>query len=184
MNRFEITGDGPRKRLKSDVKLTAEDFDAIAKALGTKPQRARKVGLVSACVVREATTVDTVWSGERTRSQAGPGDWIVTNLDRYGNPLRDDKGELNQYVIKAERFPELYKRIPGETEQGPRFQAREESKVDSVRFSGGIDILAPWDRRQAVESGYLLRNGNEVYANDEESFEKTYELSREPSQRS
>ena len=176
MSRFEIAGDSRRQRLRSEEKLTPEDFDAIAKRLGTAPRRARKVGIVAAYVVRDAKTFSTAWATEKTKSEAVPGDWIVTNLDRDGEPITDHKKEINQYVIKADRFPKLYKRIPGETKYGPQFRAREESEVYSIRLTGGIDILAPWGERQSVASGYLLRNRDEVYANDERSFEKTYEI--------
>jgi hypothetical protein len=183
MSRFEIARDSRGQRLKSDAKLTPEDFDAIAKQLGTKPERARKFGIVAACMVRDAMTFDTVWASEKTKSEAVPGDWIVTNFGRDGKPITDRNDQVNQYVIKADRFPQLYKRIAGETEYGPRFQAREETEVYGIRFSGGIDILAPWGERQSVASGYLLRNGDEVYANEARSFEKTYEIVREPSER-
>jgi hypothetical protein len=184
MSRFEIAGDGRRKRLKSSEKLTAEDFEAIARSLGTKPRRVLKVGLAAACMVRKAMTFETEWGGEKTTSNAVPGDWIVTNLDRHGKPLKDNQGRLNQYVIKADRFPTLYKRIPGETEHGPKFDRDESNEVYSLPFPGGIDILAPWGKRQEVESGYLMRSGDEVYANDEDSFDKTYDDAPEPAKRS
>jgi hypothetical protein len=176
IRRFEILGDKRKPRLESDVALTPADFDAIATRLATKPKRARKVVVVAARVVRDATTLDVVWATEKTKSEAAPGDWIVTNLGRNDRPIKDRNNQINQYVIKTDRFPILYKRIAGETENGPRFQAREESEVVCLAFPGGIDIPAPWGERQSVESGYLLCSGDEVYANEEQSFDDTYQF--------
>ena len=39
-------------------------------------------------------------------------------------------------------------------------------------FPGGFDIMAPWGRRQATASGYLISNGPEVYGSSKEAFEE------------
>jgi hypothetical protein len=40
----------------------------------------------------------------------------------------------------------------------------------------GFDIMAPWGERQVGEQGYLILNGGEVYGNNTDTFEATYEL--------
>ena len=108
---------------------------------------------------------------------ARPGDWIVTNLDAQGQPLRDCEGNLNQYVIAAGRFADLYAPtgVAGEqADLGLMFSAK--ATVKAIQIPGGFDLIAPWGERQKSESGYLLLNGTEVYGNQKETFEQTYEV--------
>lgn len=174
---IERTGFLKRKqRLVSDAALSADDFNDIAKALGQEPMRARKISFVAGCKAQRAVKVETRWNGEMAVNEAQPGDWVVTNLHPDRTPLRDTARNLNRYVIKPDAFERLYERVQGETEWGPVFKAR--GVVDALKLTGGIDIKAPWGERQTLDAGYLLRNGAEVYGNDESSFSATYEVIR------
>lgn len=115
----------------------------------------------------------TEWKGEWTQNTAEPGDWIVTSLNPDRSVMRDSAGKENSYVIAAHRFDTLYERAPGECEFGAMFGAK--SVVEALRFSGGLDIAAPWGERQTMPDGYLLRNGDEVYGNERWTFETAYQ---------
>ena len=56
-------GDGPR--LVADTVLTLEQFEGIAKALGTPPIRARKSGFVAARKATKSEMVETRANGRR-----------------------------------------------------------------------------------------------------------------------
>jgi hypothetical protein len=139
-NMFRIEMAGPTaRRVVSDSVLSQADFDAIAAELGVAPSRARKNAFVAASRAQEATFVETRWKSEVTSNEAKPGDWIVVNLDRDKQPLREGDN-LNRYVIRAENFPRLYHRATGETEWGPVYQAA--TTVDALELPGGLDIKA------------------------------------------
>src|SRR5262245_19051803 len=95
-------------RLEADAVLTPTDFQSITKQLGQSPLRARKIGYVAARRAEKDEAVETRSSGKETTNTAHPGDWIVTNLSPQLDPLQDDEGRMNVYVILGERFPQLY----------------------------------------------------------------------------
>lgn len=175
VSRYSIVPTGLRrsKGIRSTEPLTAADFDAIARDLGTKPRAYWKIAPVAARQASSETEVVTKWEGESTRNVAKPGDWIVTNLDANGRVMKDRAGNPNQYVIDQDRFPELYEQTIGATEFGPIFCPI--TKVDAVSVPGALDIRAPWGERQTMTSGYLLSNGKEVYGVTRNTFEATYE---------
>jgi len=161
-------------RLVADTVLTPEQFEEVAKALGTHPIRARKIGYVAACKATRDEVVETRANGRETTNTARAGDLIVTNLSPQRTPLRDHDGHLNVYVIEAARFAELYEPAGGESAQGPVYRAK--GIVSAIPLPGAFDIAAPWGERQTAASGYLLYNGQEVYGSSKEAFEKTYEV--------
>jgi hypothetical protein len=175
---FEIVrvGSSPGlPRLLAPTGLVKGDFEKIAKELAVKPFRAKKTGFVAA---REATVeerIETRWDGKETEKTAKTGDFIVTNLTPKKAVLRDSEGHANTYVIGRGKFGELYERDKGENEFGAIYRAI--GTVDAIFFPGGFDILAPWGESQLAASGYLLRNGNEMYGNNKDTFEKTYKKS-------
>jgi len=175
---YRIEHKGPRRlqRVVSDSGISAAEFDRLASDLGSPPRRARKTGLVAARRVKRAQRVETRWNGKETENRAVPGDWIVTALAADGSPLRDGAGELNVYVIKADRFGTLYEPVAdaAETADGAVFRARE--LVDALRVEGGFSILAPWGEMQRANDGWLLRSGSDVYGNHRETFAETYAL--------
>jgi hypothetical protein len=161
-------------RLEADTVLTPEQFEEIAKELGTPPIRARKIGFVAARKAAKSEVVETRSNGRETTNTARAGDFIVTNLSPRREALRDRDGHLNVYVIEAARFPELYEPAGGESAQGPIYRAK--GVVSAIPLPGGFDIMAPWGERQTAASGYLLCNGQEVYGVSSGAFEKTYEV--------
>lgn len=163
-------------RLVSSDQLTASDFLSVAAKLGVAPRRARKVGYVAAYQADLETRVETRWNGKETTAVAKPGDYVVTNLTANREVLRDAEGEVNTYVIKAAKFPNLYDRVEGRNEHGDVYSAR--GVVDVVFLSGGFDILAPWGEKQRAPSGYIVKNGDDIYGNNKETFEATYEIVR------
>ena len=164
----------PGAKLTATAILTEADFEAIAGELGTSPATATKVGYVSARVAETATPVETRWNGKETDNVAKPGDWIVTNLTLEKEILRDDDGNANTYVIEASRFDDLYQIDEGETEHGQVYRAIAE--IESLAFPAGLDIVAPWGAQQTAASGYLVRNGSDIYAIAEEAFRETYRI--------
>ena len=163
-----------KKRLIAPSKLGAAEFEEVATEVGCKPMKARKIGHVAAWRADTSATVETRWDGKEATNTAQPGDWIATNLSPENDVLRDASGNPNTYVIKAETFPTLYEAIDGENEFGSFFKAK--NVVDAVYLSGGFDILAPWGEKQTAGAGYLLSNGKDVYGNNAQTFDKTYEI--------
>jgi len=172
---FEIVriggASGPA-RLLAPQGLVAGDFDKIAKALKTKPFRARKSGFVAARQATAEEHIVTQWNGAETEKTAKPGDWIVANLTPKKDVIRDSEGHANIYVIDRDKFGQLYAPDRGKNEFGAIHRAI--GTVDAIYFPGGFDILAPWGQPQIADSGYLLRNGDEMYGNAKETFETTY----------
>ena len=154
--------------------LTPADFQGIAKKLGRVPLRARKIGYVAARQAKKSEVVETYWNGKETTNIARAGDFVVTNLSPQGLPLRDDHGQINVYVIAADKFPNLYVPAEGKSELGPIYRAK--GVLSAIPLSGGLDIAAPWGERQVASAGFLVCNGAEVYGISKGAFEETYEL--------
>ena len=169
---------GQKQRVLAPEGIEAgEEFDRLAVDLHTFVRRAHKTGFVAARRAEAREPVVTRWNGTETTNTAEPGDWIVANLDTRRAVLRDKAGNANVYVIGAGKFPVLYEPERGASghgaaEFGSTFRATGE--VDALYASGGFTILAPWGEMQQADDGYLLRNGQEVYGNNRETFERTY----------
>lgn len=173
---FEIVRIGPspgQPRLEAPSGLEGGDFEKIARELGTRPFKAHKTGFVAAREARERERIETLWNGKETENVAQPGDFVVTNLTPARAVLRDAQGHVNTYVISRGKFAELYVADHGNTEFGAIY--RPTSTVEAIFLAGGFDILASWGEPQHAESGYLLKNGSDVYGNNKDTFEQTYE---------
>lgn len=166
-----------RQCFTSDRKLTRYDFEQVAERLRAEPLRARKIGFAAARQAMALERVETHWNGKETANTAQPGDWVVTNLSPDRVPLRDSGGNLNTYVVSASRFSDLYEPTGTAIDLGPAYRSK--AVVLAVWLPDGIDIVAPWGERQQFASGYLLLNGDEVYGNQTETFEVTYEALRD-----
>ena len=160
-----------KQRLIAESRLSEIEFRRVADQVGRKAFKVRKTGLVAARQVDE--TIETCWEGKETTNTARPGDWIVTNLSPQRKVLRDSRGNENIYVIDGPKFCEMYASVGGENEFGQIFKAK--NIIDAVYLSGGFDILAPWGEKQTAQEGYLLLNGHDVYGNNTETFDATYE---------
>ena len=174
---FEIHDKGSstgKARLVADTVLTPTDFRSIADQLGAQVIRARKIGYVAALKATSPQVVETRWNGKETSNTARPGDWIVTSLSPQREALRDDDGNVNRYVIMAERFASLYEPADGAGTFGAIHRAK--GMVEAISLPGGFDIVAPWGERQTAPAGYLLCNGPDVYGNNQETFAATYEV--------
>ena len=179
MTPYAITIVGSAARLRSAEPLDAEkDFERIALHLedfNCRLMRARKVSFVAA---REATgpeRIETRFEGKEAENTAQVGDWVVTNMDRERRIIRDSQGRENTYVVRKERFSELYVKDAGATEFGVVFKAVGNA-VDVIHLAGGFDIVAPWGERQQAATGYLIRNGQDVYGIHAGAFDQTYEI--------
>jgi hypothetical protein len=62
------------------------------------------------------------------------------------------------------------------TEAGETYNVKGEAQV--LYFPGGFELVAPWGELQRAPEGYLLLNGEEVYANSRETFVTRYEIDR------
>jgi hypothetical protein len=166
---------GVKKRLKSTRTLTPGDFHAIAAKLGVRAFAARKIGFVAALKATRPRTIETRWNGKETTNQARPGDWLVTSLSSRRQVLRDGEGPSNTYVVAGGRFRDLYQptRTKPLAKLGAVYRAR--GAVSALWLPGGFDIVAPWGERQTGTGGYLILNGEDVYGNNTETFEATYE---------
>jgi len=150
---FKIVHTGPGRdavRIESDARLTPEEFKRIACDLARPIVRARKVGFVAARLAQADETVETRWNGAETTNTAHEGDWIVTNLSPEQQAQRDRDGQVNAYVIQAERFPDLYEPAGGRTNSGSCTAPRA-----WCRPSGCPAASTSW-RRGATASGRRL----------------------------
>lgn len=159
-------------RLICENTLSRDDFARIAADLGVQPLKARKIGFIAARRAVASIKIETHWNGKETEGIAEPGDWIATNMTPQRTLLQDEAGHLNIYIIKPDRFDDLYARDKGANAQGAIYRAI--SEVRALFLAGGFDIEAPWGRQNA-SAGYLLDNGKEVYGNAKETFEATYQ---------
>ena len=162
--------------LQSGERLQAVDFRAIAAELRQNPVRARKTGYVAARQALRSEPVETRWNGKETRNEARKGDWIVSNVSSRGVALRDREGHENRYVIEADRFFDLYEPAASAGYRGGAKLYRAKGTVTAISLDGGFDIVAPWGEQQIAPAGYLILNDEEVYGNNAETFEATYEL--------
>lgn len=172
MFRIEAAAPLELKRLVADTQLSRQDFAEIAKALRVAPFQARKIGLIAARQAQECERIETRWNGKETVATAEPGDWVATNLDAAARVLTDGDGNVNVYVIKSDRFSDLYDRAEGTSRHGDIWRSR--GIVSALKLPGGFEILTPWGETQRASAGYLLDNGSEVYGNAKETFEQTY----------
>jgi hypothetical protein len=118
--------------------------------------------------------VETQWNGKETQNTAAHGDWIATNLSPDREVLRDSAGQANTYVIHPEKFASLFDRHVGNTEFGAIYKPK--GTVQALHFSAGFEILAPWGEMQQSPDGYLVLNETEVYGNNRQTFDATYEI--------
>jgi hypothetical protein len=162
------------KSVTSKQRLSRVEFEQLVTRLRAKPVRARKTGFVAARQAVVEERVETHWNGTETMNTAQPGDWVVTNLSPDRVPLRDSAANFNTYVVSVVRFSELYEPCGTAIDLGPVFRSK--AVVQALRLPGGIDIVAPWGERQQIADGYLILNGDEVYGNQTETFEATYEV--------
>lgn len=160
-------------RFISNVAPTPAQFSMHALAHHIVPFRARKTNSVAARKANKVERIETRWNGAETSKDAQPGDYIVTSLGGDDAPLRDGEKHLNTYVIGRDRFSELYQATDKQCEFGRIY--RPLGVVTAIKLEGGFDFLAPWGERQTADRGYLILNGHEVYGNNAETFEATYE---------
>ncbi len=173
---FEIKTVGPPPgvpRLVAPVRLDPGDFAKAAAALGVEAFRATKTGFVAARLAQSREQIETRWNGIETQAVAEPGDAIVTNLSPNREVLRDAAGHTNTYVIKRDKFSELYTRDETKCELGECYRSK--APVMAIYFAGGFELMAPWGELQTADQGYLIQNGDELYGNNKETFDATYQ---------
>lgn len=148
-------------RIVSAGQLTAADFDAIAAQLGVAPKVYAKNGAPAA--VRVVTSAEEVVThnstGVEARNTAEPGDAIVTRMQN-GVPARNDAGQLDHYVVKADKLDALFG--PGDEEVmdgGVSLGVKRPGKnvVRAIPVPGGVDIDTSFGR-QSTPNGYLLNS--------------------------
>lgn len=172
-NIFKVGPPPGMLRLVAPAKLKPSDFAKIATALGTKAFRATKTGFVAARIAHHREHIETRWDGKETEAMAEPGDAIVSNVSPDRQILRDAEGHANTYVIRREKFPELYEPDGTTCDLGDIFRSK--VTVKALYLPGGFELMAPWGQMQRADDGYLIQNGNEVYGNNKVTFDLTYE---------
>ena len=163
-------------RVTSASALTGEDFTRLARDLGMTPAAAHKSGFVCVRAADQRQRLDVLWNGKETEIDVEPGDLIVTSMDEDREVMRDTGGKPNTYAVKPDEFASLYERATGATEFGDIYRPRGVVKVEALYLSGGFEIMAPWGKLQRADAGYILKNGDKVYGNNKETFEKTYRI--------
>ncbi len=172
--------DDGKPMLISAERLNSEgDFSIIQqqlKYMGFEPRRVRKVGLAAA---RPATVADLECiacdPGDDQKQKLQPNDWFVVNLDATGrSPVLKD-GKRDSYIIDDRKFSDTYEKATGEFEGIEIFRKRAGIDViTALPLPGGYDIVQSWGAREPAASGYLLRNGDDVYGIEANVFDATY----------
>ena len=168
------TGPGGVTNLVTACQLTPANFADIREQVKAPLLKARKIGFVAARQAVGDEKVVTHWNGKESTDVARPGDWIVTNMSAARSLLRDRDENVNTYVIRGEMFPRLYDLDQGGNDYGQIYKSK--SVVEAFLLPGNFEIVAPWGELQRGARGYLLNNGQEVYGNNRETFEATYEI--------
>lgn len=174
---FDIISVGPPPgipRLIALVKLEPADFAKAVAALGVEPVRATKTGFVAARFAKRRERIETRWNGKETEAIAEPGDAIVTNMSPARKILRDSDGNANVYVIRREKFSQLYGPDGTKCKQGEIYRSK--ASVSALYFPGGFELMTPWGEMQRASAGYLIQNGDELYGNNKDTFEATYQV--------
>jgi hypothetical protein len=174
---FDIINVGPppgMPRLIALAKLEPADFAKAAAALGVQPIHATKCGFVAARFAKRRERIETRWNGKETEAIAEPGDAIATNMSPAREVLRDSGGNANVYVIRREKFPQIYEPDGTKCKQGDIYRSR--ASINAVFFPGGFELMAPWGEIQRANSGYLIQNGDELYGNNKDTFDATYHI--------
>ncbi len=127
--------------------LSSDDFYTIAGTMGGF-RVLRKIGFVAAVVASQSTKVITYRKGKETESVAEPGDYIATNLlPETRQPIRNNADQPDQYVIKADKFVELYEPFDEVCEEfGEVYKAK--GVVKAIFFENGFTIVPPWGGSQ------------------------------------
>lgn len=101
----------------TDRKLTKQDFDQIAEQAGVVPGLAKKLGdkPVAAMQIVDVTTpvvtINTEDGSVQAEKTAKPGDAIMTRLNKDGSPKFGKTGELDQWVVDADKLGKLYNKL-------------------------------------------------------------------------
>jgi len=175
---YQTSGGRTFPRLSSTARLSPDnDFEWITRDLdqhGLQRRQARKTGMIRASRAVGGEQIEAhSTDGFQGFSTAQPGEFIATKIDRDLQVVRNPEGKLDQWVIKPERFYELY--TPASSTDPELFQPKGKV-IEVLPFEGGIDIVAAWGEHQAIENGYLVRNGDDVYGVNAAWFHATYDF--------
>ncbi len=170
--RLEATGE----------KLSKGEFDNLAKKLGVDPGSAVKVGdkPVAAMnvvdIVTPITTINTQDGSIQSEKIAQPGDAIMTRLNSDGTPKIGETGELDQWVVDADKLEKLYSPLGDENEYGKVVGGNNEVLFLEL-LRGGV-IEAPWGGSQEISEGFLQYSvtTGEVYLNEKSAFDETFDI--------
>lgn len=176
MFRIDHVGDAKHPRATSVSVLGADQFRRLAHELGLPIVRARKIAPISARMATAPERIETHWNGKESAADAKAGDWIVTSLSADHRPLIDSDGHRNVYVIKGDRFFDLYEGLTVGASPTSCALYQPKSVVEALRLTGGFEIMAPWGELQRADDGWLLCNGHDVYGNHRDTFAATYAI--------
>jgi|GEM_PF-5004367 len=175
---YDIMG-GRSPRVVANRILSADhDFDMLIRDLkefNCIPFKAIKTAPVSARQVQHEEEIVTHFDGLETKNIAEPGDWVVTNMDAGGQIIRDVQCHTNTYIIREDKFSQLYQSGKGVTEFGEIYRPQNEAFIEALYLAGGFDIVAPWGERQRTSTGFLVRKAGEVYGIHSGAFGQTYQ---------
>lgn len=168
----------------TDRKLTKEDFDQLASEMGVVPGLAKKLGdkpVAAMQIVDVYTPVITINTQDGTvqaEKMAKPGDAIMTRLNKDGSPKFGSTGELDQWVVDADKLGKLYNKLGQTSPYGDVVGGNNE--VLFVHLPKGGEIVAPWGGTQQISEGVLQYSltTNEVYLNETDGF-KTFAVERD-----
>lgn len=169
--------------LTATEKLTRDNFDQLARDLGVVPGLAQKLGdkPVAAMQIVDVntpvTTINTKDGSVQATKMAKPGDAIMTRLNKDGTPKYGSTGELDQWVVDADKLDKLYNKLGQKSDFGAVVGGNNE--VLFIELPKGGEIVAPWGGTQKTSDGVLQFSltTNEVYLNEADGF-KTFDIKR------
>ena len=115
--------------------------------------------------------VDTVKKDEKT----GETGWVVIKADENGNPIIDENGHKNEWIISAPKFHQKYE----QTDVEGLYQPTGGPQV-FVELPISV-ILEQWGNKMKIAAGGYLNvtNLDDIYGISKRDFEDTYRFTDE-----
>ena len=145
---------------------------------------AEKSGYIIAREAKEGERVDVMTqNGNHEASEtAKDGDWIVTRADADGNPILDENGNRNSWIISDDVIDEKYEEHGYANREELFFKPLGETQ-EFMRVQEDVAVMVPWGKNgkdimmTVDKGGYLnITDRDDVYGIAENEFNDTYRI--------
>lgn len=145
---------------------------------------AEKSGYIIAREAKEGERVDVMTqNGNHEASEiAKKGDWIVTRADEDGNPILDENGNRNSWIVSDDVIDEKYEEHGYANREEVFFKPLGETQ-EFMRVQEDVAVMVPWGENgediplTVDKGGYLnITDRDDVYGIAENEFNETYRI--------